>query len=311
MKCMNELKEKGNRMKIKVILLSACLGGLILGGSGCDWTMGGGTESWSSRWNWVNFSGVYRGLAGGPLVGDFTATAGDAASTRNDSYVVASGDGMRTTFAGTLRNRPVVPGSLTISGPTFALTDDGANRLTGGEGTGTIDYDSGVWSIDLGAAAGPGEPITAGYAYRVGGEDAPPPGSGATRVTINSFTVFQEGETLSITDNNGAVFNGRMGRVSGTGGATREDVDTATIPVGDTITAQFSAKGTSASGLEVEMVGTFTGVVGAGGGGTFFLAGRRINGTWIESGGRTGDINGQTGNIQIVIPDAPPEEPAD
>ena len=45
------------------------------------------------------------------------------------------------------------------------------------------------------------------------------------------------------------------------------------------------------------MVGTFQGVVGVG----FYLANRQMFGTWIEEGGRTGNISGDSSPIPISV----------
>ena len=54
---------------------------LALGGAGCSWETGGDATSWSSDYNWVNFSGLYRSAAGGLLVTDYTTTPSTPGST--------------------------------------------------------------------------------------------------------------------------------------------------------------------------------------------------------------------------------------
>ncbi len=273
-------------------------------GTGCDWTSGGGVDSWNSRWNWVNFSGVYRGIDGGVLVTDFTATPGTPGSTNSVSNErVGTTDGSSSVYNGVLSKTPIVPGSVSISLSGYQLNDNGNNSLSGSGKSGAIDYGTGAWSIDLSPARpDAGSAIVASYQYTIAGtEGTGAAGPGSTRITIRSFTVHQEGETLSITDNNGAVYEGKMGGVRGTGGASGSAGEM-TMPIGETIIAQFSAKGTSTSGFTVELVGSFQGVVGGAEGGRFFLTGRQMNGTWIEAGGRTGDINGQAAPLPIQAP---------
>ncbi len=284
----------------KAMLLGASL--LVLTVNvGCDWTFGGGTDSWNERWNWVNFSGVYRGVGGGMIVTDFTATPGTPGQTITvGNERIATGTAAGSVYGGVLRNQSIVPGSLTINAGQFALTDDGNGVLSGGAGTsGTIDYGSGGWSINLQSSPGQGTAITASYQHLIEGTEGSPVGSGATRFSIRTLTIHQEGEQLVITDNNGAQFTGKMGSIRGSAGFDGDGPR----PAGETIIAQFQASGTSAAGLEVKMTGTFEGTLGAAGEGGSTLANRRISGTWIESGGRTGDINGFAGNI-IVIPAA-------
>lgn len=288
-----------------VILLGILAGATML--VGCDWTFGGGVDSWNERWNWVNFSGVYRAPAGGVLVSDFTLardTAGQTNVVSNER--IAVGDGARTVFSGTLSRRPVVPGSVSIRAAGFTLTDDGNNNLAGDGKTGSIEYGTGAWSITLTPAApDAGSPITASYQYGVPGRPAEErPGS--TRISIHTFTVFQEGETLRVTDNNGAVYEGKMGSIRGSGGF--QGVGT---PVdGETIVAQYSVKGVSAAGFNVEIAGTFNAMIAGAEVGQYMLTDRRMFGTWIEAGGRTGDVNGQASPVRVTIPDTD-ETPAD
>ncbi len=269
---------------------------------GCDWTAGGGVEGWNSRFNWVNFSGVYRGIGGGVLVTDFTATPGTPGVTNTvASESAGTANGADTVFNGVVAHKPVVPGSFSISTTVGTLTDNGDGTLSGGGKTGSIDYGTGAWSIDL-APSVPvdGTPIVVSYQYTVAGSTGSGgAGPGSSGASIFSFTVFQEGETLSITDNNGAVYNGNMGSIRTSGGIDQQERGGTPVP-GSTVIAQYSASGVAASGLSVEMVGTFQGVVGAAG---QSLADRRMFGTWIESGGRSGDINGQASPVQIVFED--------
>ncbi len=375
------------RMK-RVVLFSLILGVAAVFGIGCDWTSGGGVESWNARWNWVNFSGVYRN-PGGYLVSDFSSagtinetvgnTSGGAgggepegAASRVESFahdpnvpsatqdlrytpivpgsvsVSTSGDisftddgdsnltgnprgtgsivydsgrltlnfqGPAVTqytvsyiqqapgapgvqgFAssGRVSRTPVVRGSLTLSvGETFVLRDNGDGGLAGSGVTGTIDYDTGAWSIDYGTSVvPPNTAITASYRTQGG------TGKGGSGSSVHTFNVVQEGEQLSITDNNGAVYSGNLGSVRGTGGFSGDGVP----PIGETIIAQFRATGVSSGGMEVEIAGNFQGVVGDAGDGQFLLATRQIMGTWVESGGVTGDVRGESSAVRVDITD--------
>ena len=284
-------------MKKIIKLVPGVLALLVAGG--CDWTSGGGVDSWSSRYNWVNFSGVYRGIGGGVLVTDFTATPGTDGETRTASGErIATGTAANTSYGGTLNNRSVVPGSVTINAGQFSLSDQGDGTLSGGPGTsGTIEYGSGGWSIDLQSSPGAGTPITATYQYDIEGTDGAPAGSGASGRAIRSFTVHQEGETLRITDNNGALYRGNMGSVRSTGGGE----SAGSLVEGETVVAQFSVSGTSSAGVEVRITGTFQGVVGgvSAAGDSASLGNRQMFGTWIEPSGRTGDINAQASPLRI------------
>lgn len=48
--------------------MSVLVAVLAIGLVGCDWNTGDDAGSWSSSYNWVNFSGVYRGEDNGPVV---------------------------------------------------------------------------------------------------------------------------------------------------------------------------------------------------------------------------------------------------
>ena len=280
------------------LLKLACLLVVLMVFVGCDWTSGGGVESWNTRWNWVNFSGVYRGIGGGVLVTDFSATPGTE-STVVRTERVCSYNPNTAAYSGVVSRRDVVSGSFAISGPGFQFTDNGDGVLNSNydDGEGTIQYGSGAWSVAFEDPANtPPNPGALVATYEYQGQGISPGGSG---VTIRSFTIHQEGETLQITDNNGSTYSGRMGSVRGTGGFDGEGL----VTEGDTIIAQFTAKGVSAVGMEVEMTGTFQGVITGGGEGqTGRLSQRQMFGTWIESGGRTGDINGQTSPVNVNIP---------
>lgn len=269
----------------------------------CDWTSGGGVDSWNSRYNWVNFSGVYRGIGGGVLVTDFSVTPGTPGSTNTVSESAGTTDGDSVVYRGRLNRRPVVAGSVTIAVVGFVtFEDDGSGTLTGSipNAQGAIDHGTGAWSIDLPFAPRPGAEINITYQYTVAGTEGDgSAGPGSSGAAIRSFTVFQEGETLRITDNNGALYKGKFGSVRTTGG----EGATGRLVSGETIVAQFTARGTSAAGVEVRMTGTFQGVVGgvSAAGDSGSLANRQMFGTWIEPGGRTGDINGQSAPIPVTM----------
>lgn len=287
-----------NMEKIARIVLMACVSMLMLTTVSCDWTFGGGVDSWNSRWNWVNFSGVYRAISGGVLVTDYSVTPGtDPALITVENERIATGDDSRI-YSGTLQNRPIDPGSLTLN--IANLRDDGEGRLAGQNASGSIDYGSGGWSINVIGGVENGAAITASYRYiREGTAGDSSAGSGVTGARIVSFTVHQEGEQLRIVDNNGAEYRGKMGSIRGSSGYD----GTGPRPVGETVIAQFTAEGASASGMQTKLIGTFEGTLGAAGEGASTLANRRMTGTWIESGGRTGDINGFAGNVIIRVPE--------
>ena len=285
---------------------------------GCEWETTSDGGSWNSDYNWVNFSGVYRGANGGILVTDYSTAAsggsgspGSPGSTNSvNGDVIGQGDGFNTTFFGILSRKPIVAGSVSISAGGFSLSDNSNGSLVGNSGSsGSIDYGTGAWSIDLqGTPLGSGTPIYGSYNYTIPGTPATEaevptgPGSGASKVAIYSFVVHQEGNTISITDNNGSVYSGNFGSLRSTGGAGSSTTNN--LPgIGDQVVGQFEATGVSGAGYNVKMIGTFQGVVGYGsagaGGSSMYLADRRMLGTWIETAGRTGNVSGQSAPIAV------------
>ncbi|HPG00968.1 MAG TPA: hypothetical protein PLE77_12975 [Kiritimatiellia bacterium] len=277
---------------ISVTLVSV-LAALMMGCEG-DWTSGGGVESWNSSYNWVNFSGVYKGIGGGLLVTDYSATPGTSGVTNSATQsFVANGQTEQTV---TCSKKPVVRGSatITISGG-YAFTDeDGDGVLSGSSGTsGEINYQTGVITLrffDIPPNSGAAGSVT--YSYTVAGTAGTgSAGSGSTGIKIYSFTVFQEGNIMSITDNNGSVYEGNFGSITSSMGTT-------TPTAGDTVVGQFECNGVSAAGFSVSIVGTLQGVVTGTGN---VLGDRQMFGTWIEEGGRTGDVNGEASPISISV----------
>jgi len=371
--------------KLLIAMFTGSLAAMLI--TGCEWTSGGGVESWSDSYNWVNFSGVYNPASGslivssytdrerstdGPVVsetvgtgsadeqsysgrigngnitvgsvlisvGDFSFTdngegvlvcnrSGGSGSisyssgawsitlpsasgaTFDKSESVGRGDAHSRAYDGVLSSHPVVSGSLTIETAGYSLQDNGAGTLENGDGaSGSITYSTGAWSISLPAPI-PGQGITATYQYTgTSGSDVDgqsivatyrytdstagnsTPGSSGG-IKIYSFTVFQEGNILSIRDNTGATYEGNMGSVSSTLGS-----DGSGLVDGDLVTAQFTANGTSAAGVKVDMAGTFYAAVNEEGD-AYYLTGRRIEGTWVEDNGTQGDIYGQAASVKV------------
>lgn len=265
--------------------------------SGCEWDTSG--TGYNSRYNWVDFNGVYRGLNGGLLITDYTATPGtpgvtnpvpgESAGTSNDSDTI---------LRASVKKTPIVRGSFTVSvGTTLFWSDDGNGNLTG-SGSGSIDYGTGAWSVKSEAGPiGAGFPVTVGYQYTISGTGAGGAGSGVSGKSIYTLTVSHQGENLTITDNNGATYQGSLGNTRVNEGTA---AGTSGPSAGDTVVMQFSANGTSAAGKNVRLAGTFQGVVRTAGS-QLSLADRRMFGTWIESAGKTGDINGQASPIGITV----------
>lgn len=274
-------------------MVSLLLGVLLL--AGCEWTGTTSSGSWNSEYNWANFSGVYRSPSGGILVTSFTSTPGTEAFEQSvTGETVGSANGS-TQYGGTVANTPVVAGTLSINaGNSFFLFDNGDGTLTGNDGsTGSIEYQTGAWAIDVGVPLVAGN-ITASYVF-VGGGTSPNTNPGNTGTPIYSLTVHQEGNKLAITASDGTSFSGNMGSVRSTTGNVLETQE-------GVIVAQFEVSGTI-NGQTVRIVGTFQGTVAPATQGSVMFD-RQMSGTWIEEGtGVTADLLGVAGTVAVELPD--------
>ena len=288
---------------------------------GCEWGGSGDDGSWNDASSVANFSGNYKGN-GSYLVSEYTVTStGGAAVTTPVNGEAQGSAGMgNTTFSGQAAHVPVNASSvtLTLAGDLGSFRDDGAGHLSGQyhtrtgdsflwDATGTIDYNNGQWTLTLAAGAplGQDSSFTISYSYVTGGTGATTTGNPGSSggVTIYSFNVQQSGNKVKIIDNNGSVYEGSLGDVKTTGNLTSSTAGSGLVN-GDQVIAPFSAAGKSKSGMYVNMAGNFQGTVAGvtsvsemSGSTTiiktsFALTERVIQGTWIEDGGKTGNISG-------------------
>lgn len=80
----------------------------------------------------------------------------------------ATGDGTETTFAATLAETPVEPGSVSLGTAVETFIDDGHGQLFGSAGgTGTIRYATGGCSVTFAAAPANAAAITADYMTQI------------------------------------------------------------------------------------------------------------------------------------------------
>ena len=221
----------------RMALIGMCAAVAALGLMGCEWDSTSGTDNWSSSYDWVNFSGVYRGTSGGLVVTE--------------------------------------PGDSTASG--------------------------------------------------------------TTRYGVYSLNVSHQGQHLSFTDSNGATYTGRIKKMESASGFSNTDIpqvggdeegnderaakytyQESPLPAnGDLILASFECTGYSRAGLSVRLIGTLQGTVGTSSamqgavdeessGVVGVFTGRQIQGTWIERGGRTGDVSAQAEAVSIPEVTTPP-----
>lgn len=115
---------------------------------------------------------------------------------------------------------------------------------------------------------------------------------------IQSFTVTQQGQNLQILDNRGGAYEGNIRAIrsiSGSGPAISNTNSMVMPKDGDRVVASYECSGTSASRRSTQMVGTLEGIITGG-----VFNNRRIFGTWIEAGGRSGTIAGEAIAVQIT-----------
>jgi hypothetical protein len=308
--------------------------------AGCSWETGSDATSWSSAFNWVSFNGTYRGAAGGVLVSAYSLEPAVPATTGSVEVVTVNSEGQgsfsagTTVFAGNLGHDNVVAGSVVISfynnagvvirsvaDSSGAASTNGSASGSGSLGeSGTIQYVSGAWqaNFNLNPVTENGY-IVASYSYyrSIEGEPAQPAGNtqpGSSGRAIFSLSLVHQGQNLTLTDNNGARYTGTIGEMRSSSGYENTDItqvgtdeqdndarytyqESPLPPPNDTITATFACAGVSTAGYQVKIVGSLQGNVDVTG--TVF-ANRRIDATWVEVGGKAGNVNGTTGNVTIT-----------
>ena len=107
--------------------------------------------------------GIKETTASLQLDGSVIAKTSDGVPLPVADEIIATGDGSEVTFSGILDYHPIVPGSLTITNIVETFTDpEGDGIFTG---TGTINYDTGVYDITFAVAPLATVDITADYTY--------------------------------------------------------------------------------------------------------------------------------------------------
>lgn len=288
-----------------------CAAAVSLWFSGCEFE--GITDAVTGRgYDWVNLSGLYRNPQGGAMVTSYTTSPGDAASTNTvTGEIIGYGISGYTVYSGTFNNKEVGKGTVAISAGGFVFNDNGDGTLIGSaETTGTVDYDTGAWSIDLKRMTIPsGTQIIASYQYEVGGT-AGKVMPGSTKTTIYSMIALQSGNQVSLTDSDGYAYTGKLFSVSSTTGEGQSQT-------AGQIIAPFRVYGVSKAKVNVTIDGTFTATYlatesdAAGGGAVgqtmgrpilYLLSNRRIDGTWVETNAdgkilKTGNVVGTTTDL--------------
>jgi len=87
----------------------------------------------------------------------------DYQTARTNEHIATTNVGT-TIYSGTLAHTPVIQNYVTINASYEVYHDDGAGNLTGTPtGSGTVDYDTGSWSINMAATHNASINVTASY----------------------------------------------------------------------------------------------------------------------------------------------------
>jgi hypothetical protein len=265
------------------LLLTSAVAAVIGLSVGCEWTGTSSEESWNDAYSWVNFSGTYH------LYNVVAATPGsDPTESVSETEIEVVNENQGSTisaknaYSGALRNTPVKAGSVTITIDGLPFVDNGSEVLVGANG-GTIKYGTGAWTANTGTDPDPGRVIRASYTYVRSGTVVNPGTPGTPGSTISTFTVNQQGNLLTFTDNNGTVFSGRI-----TGANVPSDSrSSGNIRLNFEVTASNNAK----------IIGTLSGDWSGGASGT--LANRSMLGNYFYRSSKV-EIQAASGSIAIT-----------
>jgi hypothetical protein len=308
--------------------------------SGCEWDSSSDGNTWNDAYSWVNFSGIYRGVngalikdytPGGPSVNPPTVNPGDDILIVVNNEDAGTAYSLQTVLTGLLDNRPgIVDGSVTLIFKDIAsgvdsgsVTDSGGvlsgfvnlvgpDDATAQPATGTINYDTGAWTLTL---TSPGllsaRNIIANYVYNVAVVQPPSPEpddpSDPSNPWDDIFTmrVDQLGNKLSFIDSKNGRYEGVLTAVSNTGGDS-------TGRTGGQIEALFEVNGSTSDGRPITITGSFTGLYIAPGEdsdsttgnarATGFLNNRVVQAMWVEQNdGSTAEMLGQAIAISVEL----------
>jgi hypothetical protein len=255
-------------------LLTGAVAVVIGLGAGCEWSGTSSEESWNDSYSWANFSGTYTLYN----VLDPTDT------TTEDRVTVTEGQGNvvkgKRAYPLDTRHFPVLASSVTVHVGDYTANDNGAQVLSGAGVSGVFEYGTGKGSVTLEDTPGDsdnGKKIEITYTYIVSGTVTTP----GSEITL--FTVNQQGNLLTFTDNNGVAYSGRV---------TGANVPSDSRSSGN-VRLNFEVKSSKAT-----IVGTLSGDWSGGTTGT--LSNRSLLGTYSAQGGIDVDIQGASGSISIT-----------
>lgn len=148
-------------------------------------------------------------------VADEVLGTGGAAATAVAAEVLGAGDGTKTFFSGFLANNDIEPGSVEITATVGAapatMADDGAGKLSGAAGAGTIDYATGMYILVLDTAADNATNLTGDYSHT--------PATKTFAATLAAALPVHPG-SVSVTDGVETFTDDGAGRLVGSAGGS-------------------------------------------------------------------------------------------
>ena len=266
--------------------------------SGCEWG-GAHEDTWNDGYSWANFTGTYRFVKAVVYAASSSSTDSTSESTSEAKTVELSGSSngrMDSDTQGsgqiTKLGTGIVPGTFKAKVGNVTIQDNGSGTLTIGGSTisSSIDYANGGWSFTsskVNAKAGDNIGVTYKY-YSTAGGGGGGGGSGSegTSTTLSFLKVTQQGNTFTMTGDNGITYTGKI---------TGSNVDRDNYAAARTVYISFDVA--SANGMKI--TGNFSGVwSGASEKSYGVLSDRQIHGTHS----RAGNFVGVAADTTITVP---------
>lgn len=295
---------------MKALIGSITFGFVLALTSGCEngWSFGGSSQNWNSSQGWVDFSGRYQpSIAGRWLVSDYSSSSSATSSVHEVLFTSNPG---QTFYSGAVNVNGAVGSTIVgFVGDVGTFNVSAAGVVSAGTiagVSGNIALSTGAFGITIPVTQSTN--VVFSITYAKSGSSLPggtPPEGG---IAISAFDVTQEGNTLRIIDNNGSIYEGNLGAYTTLGSTPTGDTTNGIAGHGgQTATVQYEVNGVSAAGMNVQMVGNLLAQVSQsvsiiGGAATNIVViqqtwNRFIRGTWLEQGGKSGNIDGQADPI--------------
>ena len=216
---------------------------------GCEWTSSDGI-TWDESYNNANFSGTYN-------LSQNVSSSEEGTETPGGSYTQSWKGNKSSGSVGTavLAGSVSVTATIDFDKQTATFSDNGDGVLSGGtNGDGTINYDSGAWSIPTKwVMDNGGSKIVSGtVSYATSAISTP----GNTTVVVQYVTVHQTGQNLTLTFDNGYTFSGKISGFN---------TDSDSIESASSVIAKFNVSG---------KYGSITGTLNS------LASSRQIDGVW-------------------------------